>query len=64
VLGYFAELAESARELVERGRVLPQLQRDSHDAIASWRPVLQGRDMPVLALPGSPRLIGSLACRR
>lgn len=44
-VGYFAELAAFARELVERGRVLPQLRRDSHGAIAWWRPVLQGRDV-------------------
>src|ERR1700757_4114098 len=41
--GYLAELAAFARELVERGRVLPQLRRDAHGAIACWRPVVQGR---------------------
>ncbi|HUH69537.1 MAG TPA: DEAD/DEAH box helicase [Mycobacterium sp.] len=44
-IGYLADLAAFARELVERGRVLPRLRRDSHGAIASWRPVLQGRDV-------------------
>jgi SNF2 family DNA or RNA helicase len=44
-VGYFAELAGFARELVERGRVLPQLRRDTHGAIACWRPVLQGHDV-------------------
>ena len=44
-IGYLAELATFARELVERGRVLPQLRRDAHSAIACWRPVLQGRDI-------------------
>jgi SNF2 family DNA or RNA helicase len=44
-VGYLAELAAFAREVVERGRVLPQLRRDTHGAIASWRPVLQGRDV-------------------
>jgi SNF2 family DNA or RNA helicase len=44
-VGYVAELAAFARELVERGRVLPQLRRDTHGAIACWRPVLQGRDV-------------------
>jgi SNF2 family DNA or RNA helicase len=44
-IGYLAELATFARELVERGRVLPQLRRDAHGAIACWRPVLQGRDI-------------------
>lgn len=42
---YLAELAVFARELVERGRVLPQLRRDTHGAAACWRPVLQGRDV-------------------
>ncbi|MGO8908549.1 MAG: hypothetical protein ACLQDM_04360 [Bradyrhizobium sp.] len=64
MLGYFAELAAFVRELVERGRVLPQLRRDRHGAIASRRPVLQGHDALVLALRGLPRLIGSLVCRR
>ncbi len=44
-IGHLAELAAFARELVERGRVLPQLRRDEHGAIACWRPVLQGRDI-------------------
>ncbi len=44
-VGYLAELAAFARELVERGRVLPQLRREGPGAIASWRPVLQGRDV-------------------
>jgi SNF2 family DNA or RNA helicase len=43
--GYLAELTAFARELVERGRVLPELRRDAHGAIAGWRPVLQGRDV-------------------
>jgi SNF2 family DNA or RNA helicase len=44
-VGYLAELAAFARELVERGRVLPKLRRDTNGAIACWRPVLQGRDV-------------------
>ena len=44
-VGYLAELAAFACELVERGRVLPELRRDTHGAIACWRPVLQGRDV-------------------
>ena len=44
-VGYLAELAAFARELVERGRALPELRRDTHGAIARWRPVLQGRDV-------------------
>ncbi len=44
-LGYLAELAAFARELVERGRVLPRLRRHEQGAIACWRPVLQGRDI-------------------
>ena len=45
---YLAELAGFARELVERGRVLPQLRCDTHGPIASWRPVLAGRDVVAL----------------
>src|SRR5271165_4035607 len=48
-VGYLAELAAFARDLVERGRALPQLRRDTHGAIASWRPVLQGRDVVAIA---------------
>lgn len=44
-VGYLAEVAAFARELVERGRVLPQLHRDAQGASACWRPVLQGRDI-------------------
>jgi hypothetical protein len=44
-IGYLAELAAFARELVERGRALPELRCDTHGAIACWRPVLQGRDV-------------------
>ncbi|PZS21250.1 MAG: ATP-dependent helicase [Pseudonocardiales bacterium] len=57
---YLAELAAFARELVERGRVLPALARDGHGvdrhggdghgvnrhrAAAFWRPVVQGPDV-------------------
>jgi SNF2 family DNA or RNA helicase len=44
-VGYLAELAAFARELVERGRALPVLRRDTHGTTACWRPVLQGRDV-------------------
>ena len=44
-VSYLAELAAFACELVERGRVLPELRRDTNGAIACWRPVLQGRDV-------------------
>jgi SNF2 family DNA or RNA helicase len=47
-LAYLAELAAFARELVERGRVLPDLTRDGHGAVAFWRPVVQGPDVVVL----------------
>lgn len=47
-LGYLAELAAFARDLVERGRVLPALRRDEHGGLAYWRPVLQGRDIVAL----------------
>lgn len=45
---YLAELARFARELTERGRVLPTVAYDDVGPIARWRPVLQGPD--VLAL--------------
>ncbi|MGH3845312.1 MAG: SNF2 helicase-associated domain-containing protein, partial [Pseudonocardiaceae bacterium] len=49
-IGYLAELAAFARELVERGRVLPALDQDGHGvngygAVAFWRPVVQGPDV-------------------
>lgn len=49
-VGYLAELGAFARELVERGRVLPRLRRDEHGAIACWRPVLQGADVVAMTL--------------
>jgi SNF2 family DNA or RNA helicase len=45
---YLAELAAFARELAERGRVLPALSRDDHGPIAFWRPVVQGPDVVAL----------------
>ncbi|MFD9668834.1 DEAD/DEAH box helicase [Rhodococcus sp. NPDC059968] len=44
-VGFLAHIAAFARELVERGRMLPALRRDAHGAIACWRPVLQGPDV-------------------
>ncbi len=49
-IGYLADLAAFARELVERGRVLPTLARDGDGvatdrAVALWRPVVQGPDV-------------------
>jgi SNF2 family DNA or RNA helicase len=44
-ISYLASLAEFARELVSRGRVLPALAQDADGAIASWRPVLSGPDV-------------------
>ncbi|MGH3982550.1 MAG: SNF2 helicase-associated domain-containing protein, partial [Pseudonocardiaceae bacterium] len=49
-IAYLADLAAFARELVERGRVLPALARDGHGvnghgAVAFWRPVVQGPDV-------------------
>ena len=43
-LGYLADVAAFAGELVSRGRVLPALMRDQADAFARWRPFLQGPD--------------------
>ena len=43
-LGYLADVAAFAGELVSRGRVLPTLARDEAGAFARWRPFLQGPD--------------------
>src|SRR5262249_57911842 len=43
-LGYLADVAAFAGELVSRGRVLPALARDEAAATARWRPFLQGPD--------------------
>ncbi|HXZ71485.1 MAG TPA: DEAD/DEAH box helicase, partial [Streptosporangiaceae bacterium] len=43
-LGYLADVAAFAGELVSRGRVLPTLARDEAGASARWRPFLQGPD--------------------
>src|SRR5262249_12649236 len=43
-LGYLADVAAFAGELVSRGRVLPALGRDEAGAFARWRPFLQGPD--------------------
>jgi SNF2 family DNA or RNA helicase len=47
-VAYLAELAGFARELVERGRVLPALACDEHGPVAFWRPVVQGPDVVAL----------------
>jgi SNF2 family DNA or RNA helicase len=54
-IAYLTDLAAFARELVERGRVLPALAHDGrgvdrhgvngHRGVAFWRPVLQGPDV-------------------
>ena len=41
-VGYLAQLAAFARDLVARGRVVPALGRDEHGPVACWRPVLPG----------------------
>jgi SNF2 family DNA or RNA helicase len=43
-LGYLADVAAFAGELVSRGRVLPILARDEAGVSARWRPFLQGPD--------------------
>src|SRR5262249_43138394 len=51
-LGYLADVAAFAGELVSRGRVLPALARDEAGAFAGWRPFRRGPDavaMPSLA---------------
>lgn len=44
-VAYLADLATFARELVERGRILPVLARDEHGPVALWRPVVRGPDI-------------------
>ncbi|HEY5858416.1 MAG TPA: DEAD/DEAH box helicase [Aldersonia sp.] len=47
-IGHLADIAAFARELVDRGRLLPTVRRDGDGALASWRPVLQGPDIVAL----------------
>jgi len=47
-VGYFAELADFARELVARGRVVPYVALEGNAAAARWRPVLRGPDVVAL----------------
>ncbi|MEU4534101.1 DEAD/DEAH box helicase [Streptosporangium sp. NPDC023825] len=49
-LRYLAVVAEHARGLVRRGRILPQLAFEGGVHAARWRPVLTGADLA--ALPG------------
>ncbi|WP_329429312.1 DEAD/DEAH box helicase [Streptosporangium sp. NBC_01495] len=49
-LRYLAVVAEHARGLVRRGRILPQLVLEGGVHTARWRPVLTGADLA--ALPG------------
>ncbi|GAA4190130.1 DEAD/DEAH box helicase [Streptosporangium oxazolinicum] len=49
-LRYLAVVAEHARGLVRRGRILPQLVLEGGVHAARWRPVLTGADLA--ALPG------------
>ena len=45
---FLAEVASFARELADRGRVLPTLDENAHGYLARWRPVLQGPDIVAL----------------
>ncbi|MGV9773019.1 DEAD/DEAH box helicase [Streptosporangium sp. NPDC003464] len=47
-LRYFAVVAEHARALVRRGRILPQLVLEDGGRAARWRPVLTGADPAAL----------------
>ncbi|SNS15682.1 Superfamily II DNA or RNA helicase, SNF2 family [Streptosporangium subroseum] len=47
-LRYFAVVAEQARGLVRRGRILPQLVVENGEHSARWRPVLTGADLAML----------------
>ncbi|MFD1500773.1 DEAD/DEAH box helicase [Streptosporangium lutulentum] len=48
-LRYFAVVAEQARGLVRRGRILPQLVVEDGEHAARWRPVLTGADLVLVA---------------
>jgi SNF2 family DNA or RNA helicase len=47
-VGYLAEIAAFACDLVERGRLLPTVAWDDVGPAARWRPVLQGQDLVAL----------------
>lgn len=47
-IGYLSDLSRFARELTERGRVLPTVTRSEEGPVASWRAVLQGPDVVAL----------------
>ena len=47
-VGYFAELASFARDLVARGCVVPALRCDDSGPVAFWRPVVRGPDIVTL----------------
>ncbi|NLE96476.1 MAG: DEAD/DEAH box helicase, partial [Propionibacterium sp.] len=42
---YLGDIARFAGELVERGRILPELLWEDAGPVAAWRPVLQGPDV-------------------
>ena len=42
---FFLELVDFARDLVERGRMLPEVVEGDGGGYARWRPVLQGSDL-------------------
>jgi SNF2 family DNA or RNA helicase len=42
---YFADIADFARKLVARGRILPALGVDELQPVGFWRPVVQGADV-------------------
>lgn len=42
---HLAELASVARDLVDRGLILPTVEDGPQGAVACWRPVLKGRDV-------------------
>lgn len=42
---YFADIADFARKLLGRGRIVPALGMDEHGPHAFWRPVVQGADV-------------------
>lgn len=61
-LEFLGALAQFARDLVARGRVLPALERDELGPSARWRPVLQGQDVIALhalatAMPAACRAV-------
>jgi SNF2 family DNA or RNA helicase len=47
-LRYLADIVSFAKDLAQRGRILPAICWDEHGSVALWRPVVQGADVITL----------------